>query len=158
MAPRAVHSSPSLFLHTFPQLYRNHNIQSRNDTPISCVHRRIHPWKQNTSNFRQPSNLYGPGPNFSPSNSTIPIFQFTCCEPVRVTFCVLHLPSSSLRDENRLLGSENASYSHGYPPTRERKQRLPESGGLVLVRNHAVDNQEGGSDWDTWAEHKRDWL
>lgn len=51
---------------------------------------------------------------------------------------------TALRDENRLLASENAIYSHGYRKARERKQRIPEPGDLVLVRNHPVDKSHSG--------------
>ena len=50
---------------------------------------------------------------------------------------------AALRDENRLLSSEIASYTHGSRKQAERKQRIPEPGDLVLVRNPALDNQKG---------------
>ena len=50
---------------------------------------------------------------------------------------------AALRDENRLLSSEVASYSHHYHKLAQQRQRIPEPGDLVLVRNHQVDNQRG---------------
>lgn len=50
----------------------------------------------------------------------------------------------ALRDEKKCLASEAAAYTHYYlKSVRERKQRIPEPGDLVLVRNHAVDGQRG---------------
>ena len=48
---------------------------------------------------------------------------------------------SALRDENKRLSSEAASYSHYHTGRRDRKQRIPQPGDLVIVRHHAVDNQ-----------------
>ena len=49
----------------------------------------------------------------------------------------------ALRDENKCLASEAASYRHYGSERRKRKARLPEPGDLVLVRHHAIDNQRG---------------
>ncbi len=49
----------------------------------------------------------------------------------------------ALRDENRCLASEASAYSHYRRGQRERRQRIPKVGDLVLVRNHAVDGQRG---------------
>ncbi|KAM0800520.1 hypothetical protein BDR22DRAFT_821397 [Usnea florida] len=49
----------------------------------------------------------------------------------------------ALRDENKILASEADSYSHYTQARNQRKQRLPEPGDLVIVRNHAVDAQKG---------------
>ncbi len=49
----------------------------------------------------------------------------------------------ALQDENRYLASEASAYSHYKRGQRERKQRVPKAGVLVLVRNHAVDRQRG---------------
>ena len=50
---------------------------------------------------------------------------------------------SALRDENKRLSSEAASWSHYHAGRNERKQRIPKPRDLVIVRNHAVDNQRG---------------
>ena len=50
---------------------------------------------------------------------------------------------SALRDENKRLSSEAASWTHYHAGRNERKQRIPTPGDLVVVRNHAVDNQRG---------------
>ena len=58
----------------------------------------------------------------------------------------LHRPQqifSALRDENKRLSSEAASWSNYHAARNERKQRFPKPGDLVIVRNHAVDNQRG---------------
>ena len=47
----------------------------------------------------------------------------------------------ALRNENRCLASEASAYSHYRRGQRERRQRVPKAGDLVLVRNHAVDGQ-----------------
>ena len=60
----------------------------------------------------------------------------------------------ALRDEDRLLASETASYTHGYVKARERHQRIPEPGDLVLVRNHTVYKQKGRKldpSWEAWC-------
>ena len=49
--------------------------------------------------------------------------------------------SSALGDEQRLLSSENASYTYHYHKQTQRKQHIPEAGDLVLVRNHSVGKQ-----------------
>ena len=49
----------------------------------------------------------------------------------------------AFRNEDRLLASETASYTHGYAKSRERRQRIPEPGDLVLIRHHTVDQQKG---------------
>ena len=49
----------------------------------------------------------------------------------------------ALRDENRCLASEASAYSHYRRGQRERRQWIPKTGDLVLVRNHAVDGQRG---------------
>lgn len=49
----------------------------------------------------------------------------------------------ALRDEKKCLASEAASYTHYLKSVRERKQKIPKPGNLVLVRNHAVDTQRG---------------
>ena len=46
---------------------------------------------------------------------------------------------AAIRDENRLLSMEAASYTYYVRGIRQRKQRLPQPGDLVLIRNHAVD-------------------
>ena len=50
---------------------------------------------------------------------------------------------SDLRDEKKCLASEAAAYTHYLKSVRERKQKIPEPGDLVLVSNHAVDGQRG---------------
>ena len=69
-----------------------------------------------------------------------------------------------LRDENKLLAADAAAYTHGYESKRHRRQRLPEPGDLVLVRNHAVDRQHGRkleAKWlgprlfVKWSSHRR---
>ena len=50
---------------------------------------------------------------------------------------------TALRDETKLLAMEAASYSHYTKSRRDRKQRIPKPGDLVIVRNHTVDNQRG---------------
>lgn len=49
----------------------------------------------------------------------------------------------ALRDENKRLASEAAAYTHYQKSKRDRRQRIPEPGDLVIVRNHAVDAQKG---------------
>ena len=50
----------------------------------------------------------------------------------------------AMRDENRLLASEVASYTHGYRSNkRQRKQRIPKIGDLVLVRDLQLDKHHG---------------
>ena len=49
----------------------------------------------------------------------------------------------ALRGENRILASETASYLEPNPSKISRKQRIPEVGDLVLVRNHQKDKQHG---------------
>ena len=50
---------------------------------------------------------------------------------------------TALRDENKLLAMEAASYSHYVKGKRDRKHRLPQAGDLVIVRHHTIDNQRG---------------
>ncbi len=50
---------------------------------------------------------------------------------------------TALRDENKRLSSEAASYTHYQRGQKERKQKLPNPGDLVIVRNHSVDAQKG---------------
>ena len=49
----------------------------------------------------------------------------------------------ALRDENKLLSAEAASYSHYSRGRRVRQQRIPAPGDLVVVRNHAINSQKG---------------
>lgn len=58
----------------------------------------------------------------------------------------------ALRDENRCLASEASAYSYYRRGQRERKQRIPKAGDLVLVRNHAVDGQRGRKLESKWLE------
>ena len=55
-------------------------------------------------------------------------------------FC---LPSTFGIEYDRFLSIEVASYPHHYHKTAQRRQRSPEAGDLVLVRNHKIDNQNG---------------
>ena len=48
-----------------------------------------------------------------------------------------------LRDENKLLSAEIASYSHYSKSRNLRKQRIPESGDLVIIRYYIIDSQRG---------------
>ena len=48
----------------------------------------------------------------------------------------------ALWDENRCLASEASAYSHYKKGQRKRRQRIPKTGNLILVRNHAVDGQK----------------
>ena len=47
-----------------------------------------------------------------------------------------------LRNEQRLLEEEVASYTHSYEQQRKRKQRISKKNDLVMIRNHAVNNQK----------------
>ena len=49
----------------------------------------------------------------------------------------------ALRDENKCLSSEAASYRHGAEKLRKRRQRIPKPGDLVIIRHHTIDNQKG---------------
>ena len=59
---------------------------------------------------------------------------------------------SALRDENRLLASEAASYTHGYPKQLTRKQRIPTPEDMILIRNHSVDKQHSRKLKAKWLE------
>ena len=52
---------------------------------------------------------------------------------------------TALRDEKILLASEAAAYSNHLRASKrnERKSAIPSPGDLVIIRNHAVDNQHG---------------
>ena len=50
---------------------------------------------------------------------------------------------ATLRNVYKRLSSEAASWSHDHPDRNVRKQRTPQPGDLVVVQNHAVDNQRG---------------
>ena len=47
-----------------------------------------------------------------------------------------------LKDEQTLLKEEVASYIHNYEQQRERKQRISKKNDLIMIRNHAVNNQK----------------
>ena len=47
-----------------------------------------------------------------------------------------------LKDEQRLLEKEVASYIHNYEQQRERKQKISKKDDLIMIRNHAVNNQK----------------
>ena len=46
----------------------------------------------------------------------------------------------ALRDEKKCLASEAAAYTHYLKGMRKRRQKIPNPGDLVLVRNHAVNS------------------
>ena len=43
---------------------------------------------------------------------------------------------TAIRDENRLLASDVASYRHSYKTSNKRRQRIPVKKDLALIRNH----------------------
>ncbi len=49
----------------------------------------------------------------------------------------------TLRDEKKCLASEAVAYTHYLKGMCGRRQKIPNPGDLVLVRNHAVDSQRG---------------
>ena len=49
----------------------------------------------------------------------------------------------ALRDEKKCLASEAAAYTNYLKRMRGRRQKIPNPGDLVLVRNHVVDSQRG---------------
>ncbi len=49
----------------------------------------------------------------------------------------------TLRDEKKCLASEAAAYTHYLKGLCGKRQKIPNSGDLVLVRYHAVDSQKG---------------
>ena len=61
---------------------------------------------------------------------------------------------TTLRDEQRLLEEEVASYIHNYEQQTKRKQRISKKDDLIMIRNHAVNNQKNRKFESRWLESK----